>query len=161
MPLWVEVFNCWFYEYAKFPRTLLHNELNQYIIKNFRRKCGKHSTILRKEKFVQRLRRRIISSYSSFQTGNWTTREIKCQISCHSINVVYLLLCNSCEGITNSTTYIGQTANLRRRINDHISEFRTGTSSSNAPNTFLNAAKQIICSKNVLQSICFHDSNKS
>ena len=70
---------------------------------------------------------------SSFQTANGTTWEIKRQIPCHIINFVYFLSCNSFEGTTNSTTYIGQTTNLRNRMNNHISECRTGKSPCNFP----------------------------
>ena len=66
---------------------------------------------------------------------------MKCQISCNSINVVYFLSCNSCEGASNSTTYIGQTTNLRNRMNNHISECRTGKSSCNFPKHVFECAK--------------------
>ena len=78
---------------------------------------------------------------SSFQTANGTTWKIKRQLSCNSINVVYFLSCNSCEGTSNSTTYIGQTTNLRNRMNNHMSECRTGKSSCNFPKHVFECAK--------------------
>ena len=67
---------------------------------------------------------------NSFTTSNGTLWEIRCQITCNSKNVVYFLSCNLCE---QRTTYIGQTTNFRKRMNNHISESRTGTSSCNFP----------------------------
>ena len=67
---------------------------------------------------------------SSFETSNHTIWNIKSSITCHSKNCVYFLSCNLCDG---AMTYIGQTTNLRSRMNGHISESRTGTSTCNFP----------------------------
>ena len=67
---------------------------------------------------------------NSFTTSNGTLWEIRCQINCNSKNVVYFLPCNLCE---QRTTCIGQTTYFRKRMNNHISESRTGTSSCNFP----------------------------
>ena len=67
---------------------------------------------------------------NSFETANGTVWNIKSEITCESKNVIYFLSCNSCNGITN---YIGQTTNLRNRMNNHISESRTGISTCNFP----------------------------
>ena len=48
---------------------------------------------------------------------------------------------SSCDGTSNSTTYIGQTTNLRNRMNNHISECRTGKSSCNFPKHVFECAK--------------------
>ena len=63
---------------------------------------------------------------NSFTTANNTIWNIRSHITCHSKNIVYFLSCNLCEGNTN---YIGQTTNLRNRMNNHISESRTEISS--------------------------------
>ena len=76
-----------------------------------------------------------------FSNSKWNNMENKRQISCSSINVVYFLSCNSCEGASNSTIYIGQTTNLRNRMNNHISECRTGKSSCNFPKHVFECAK--------------------
>ena len=52
----------------------------------------------------------------SFTTANNTIWNIRSHITCHSKNIVYFLSCNLCQGRTN---YIGQTTNLRNRMNNH------------------------------------------
>ena len=67
---------------------------------------------------------------TSFTTANNSTWEIKSSITCQSKNVVYFLSCNMCN---NEMSYIGQTKNLRNRMNNHISESRTGISTCSFP----------------------------
>ena len=62
---------------------------------------------------------------SSFITSNGTVWDIKCQISCHSRNVIYFLKCNSCH----KETKLGKTDNLRDRTNNHRSGCREGKTS--------------------------------
>ena len=66
----------------------------------------------------------------SFTTPNNSTWELKSSITCQSKNVVYFLSCNVCN---NEMSYIGQTKNLRNRMNNHISESRTGISTCSFP----------------------------
>ena len=62
---------------------------------------------------------------SSFITSNGTVWDIKCQISCHSRNVIYFLKCSSCH----KETKLGKTDNLRDRTNNHRSGCREGKTS--------------------------------
>ena len=71
-----------------------------------------------------------LQAVDSFKTAKNVTWNIKCNISCKSKNVVYFLSCNSCRG---KVTYIGQTTNFRLRMNNHISESRSGASSCTFP----------------------------
>ena len=71
-----------------------------------------------------------LQAVNSFETAKNVTWNIKCEISCKSKNVIYFLSCNSCHG---EVTYIGQTTNFRLRINNHISESRSGVSSCTFP----------------------------
>ena len=71
-----------------------------------------------------------LQAVNSFKTAKNVTWNIKCNISCKSKNVVYFLSCNSCHG---KVTYIGQTTNFRLRMNNHISESRSGVSSCTFP----------------------------
>ena len=68
---------------------------------------------------------------SSFITSNGHNWKIRCHISCKSINVLYFLLCNSCNGNTTCTV---KTVNFRHRINNHITLCRYGTSTDKFDN---------------------------
>lgn len=61
----------------------------------------------------------------SFVTSNGTTWNIKCRITCKSLNVIYFLKCRFCGIVTK----LGKTDNLRKRTNNHISGCRNGNSS--------------------------------
>ena len=63
-----------------------------------------------------------IQQCTSFITSNGTEWIIKCHINCHSKCVLYYLKCNSC----NEVTYTGRTRHFRSRMNNHISDCRTG-----------------------------------
>ena len=67
-----------------------------------------------------------IQECSSFKTSNNYNWTIKCHINCHSKLVVYYLKCICC----NLETYIGKTNNFRARMNNHISESRSGSTSN-------------------------------
>ena len=68
-----------------------------------------------------------IENCTSFTTSNNTTWEIRCHINCNSKNVIYYLECNMCNG---DVTKTGKTeTRLRERINNHISDCRTGRTS--------------------------------
>ena len=69
---------------------------------------------------------RYIQKCPSFITSNGYNWKIRCHINCHSINVLYFLSCNSCNGFTR---YTGKTVNFRHRMNTHISPccYRTST----------------------------------
>jgi len=75
---------------------------------------------------------------TSFTTATGNTWNIKSHITCDSKNVVYFLSCNLCNGDMN---YIGQTTNLRQRMNNHISESRNGVSTCNFPKHVFNCGK--------------------
>ena len=65
-----------------------------------------------------------IQTCTSFVTSNNKIWEIRTHINCNSINVLYFLVCNKCNG---ATTYTGKTkTSLRTRMNNHISDCRTG-----------------------------------
>ena len=64
-----------------------------------------------------------IQECSSFLTSNNIEWHIRSNINCHSKNVIYFLKCICCNL---STSYIGKTNNFRARMNNHISECRTG-----------------------------------
>ena len=57
--------------------------------------------------------------------------ELHSQVTCRNINVIYYLKCNTCD---HKETYIGKTVGdnavgFKSRINQYISDCRTGTSS--------------------------------
>ena len=61
----------------------------------------------------------------SFVTSNGRTWDVKCHITCHSLNVLYYLVCNFCH----TETKLGKTDNLRNRTNNHRSGCREGRGS--------------------------------
>ena len=63
---------------------------------------------------------------NSFVTANSIEWIINTDITCNSLNVIYYLSCLCC----NKTTYIGKTNNMRKRMNCHISEIRTGNTTN-------------------------------
>ena len=76
-------------------------------------KCGSEKCLLCKY---------YIQQCASFMTSNNKMWNIKCHITCNSLNVIYYLVCLGC----NITTYTGKTSIIRKRMNCHISEIRTG-----------------------------------
>ena len=70
--------------------------------------------------------KRYLKPCTSFTTSNSTEWHVKSKITCHSKHVIYFLKCRSCNG---NTTYTGKTNNLRKRMNCHISECRSGITS--------------------------------
>ena len=103
---------------------------------------------------MQAMRCKLCKQYlqpvTSFATADNSTGEVKCSITCQSKNVVYFL---SYSGCNNWMSYIGQTKNLRNRINNHISESRTGFKLANFQNTFTSWAVGDYCiSLKVLKS---------
>ena len=65
-----------------------------------------------------------IQQCTSFTTSNGKIWEIRSHINCNTKNVLYFLVCNICNG---ATTYTGKTkTRFRIRINNHISDVRTG-----------------------------------
>ena len=61
----------------------------------------------------------------SFVTSNGTTWNVKCWITCNSLNVIYFIKCSFCHVFTK----LGKTDNLRDRTNNHRSGCRNGKSS--------------------------------
>ena len=64
-----------------------------------------------------------IQECQSFFTANNTEWHIRSSINCNSRNVIYYLRCLCCN---REVSYTGRTVNLRKRMNNHISECRTG-----------------------------------
>ena len=62
----------------------------------------------------------------SFTTANGTLWQIKCEVNCHSKNVVYYQVCAFCKKESN----IGKTDDLRDRTNNHITSCKNGTGSN-------------------------------
>ena len=77
-----------------------------------------------------KLCKQYLQPVTSFTTANNSTWEIRSSITCQSKNLVNFLSCNMCN---NEMSYIGQTKILRNRMNNHISESRTGISTCNFP----------------------------
>ena len=75
---------------------------------------------------------------TTFKTANGSTWNIKSHITCNSKNITYFLSCKICNGNMN---YIGQTMNLRQRINNHISKPRSGISTCNFPKHMFDCGK--------------------
>ena len=66
----------------------------------------------------------------SFVTSNGTTWDVKCHITCHSLNVLYFLVCNFCK----KETKLGKTDHLRNRTNNHKSACKEGGGSDKFDN---------------------------
>ena len=73
-----------------------------------------------------KLCRLYIQQCKSFVVSDGSTWTIKGHITCQSMNVVYYLVCISCNGNTSKT---GKTNNFRLRMNNHISESKSGKTS--------------------------------
>ena len=76
-----------------------------------------------------------LNETSSFLMSNGQTWEIRRDIDCHSVNVIYYLKCRMCNG---KETYIGKTignitTGFKGRINQHIHESKTGISTCKFP----------------------------
>ena len=59
---------------------------------------------------------------SSITMANGTIWEIRSRPNCHSLNIIYYLVCSFCGGSS-----IGKTDDARERTNNHISDCRHGT----------------------------------
>ena len=66
----------------------------------------------------------------SFITSNGTSWNVKCRVTCNSLNVIYFLKCKFCRLVTK----LGKTDNLRDRTNNHRSGCRNGKSSDTFDN---------------------------
>ena len=80
-----------------------------------------------------------IQECSSFITSNGYNWKTRCHINCHSINVLYFLSCNSCDG---NTTYTCKIVNFRPRKNNHIAACRYGTSTDKFNNHVFNSSNK-------------------
>ena len=60
----------------------------------------------------------------SFVTSNGMTWNVKCHVTCNSLNVVYFLRCNFCR----HETKLGKSDDFRSRLNNHRSACRLGKS---------------------------------
>ena len=63
-----------------------------------------------------------IQECTSFRTANGVEWQVKSHINCHSLCVCYYLKCIVC----NNVSYTGKTNVFRLRMNNHISDSRTG-----------------------------------
>ena len=70
--------------------------------------------------------RMYLQECTSFETANGKTWEVRCHINCHSLNVVYYLVCNFCK----KDSYTGKTDVIRDRTNNHIRACRHGNSTN-------------------------------
>ena len=77
-----------------------------------------------------------IQECSSFITSNKYNWKIRCHINCNGTNVLYFLLCNSCNG---NPTYTGKAVNFRHKMNNHVA---TGHPPTNLTTMFLNVVKR-------------------
>ena len=75
---------------------------------------------------------------SSFTTSNGTVWRVKCHANCHSLNVLYLTICNFC----NTTSKTGITDNFRDRTNNHITGCRWGSSSDDFDNHVFSCSRE-------------------
>ena len=66
---------------------------------------------------------------SSFTTSNGILWEIKSHINCNTKNVIYFLTCNCCIGKTKVTKTGKCQTTLRKRMNNHKSECKSGNTS--------------------------------
>ena len=62
---------------------------------------------------------------TSFFTANRVEWFIKSHITCHTLGAIYYLECIPCNA---ETTYTGKTNIIRERMNNHMSDIRTGNS---------------------------------
>ena len=74
--------------------------------------------------------------------------KVKSHINCHTMNVIYFLTCNCC----NKESYIGITKGdksrgFKVRMNQHISESRTGNSPCKFPQHVFNCGTKNNCLK--------------
>ena len=76
-----------------------------------------------------------IQECSSFVTSNGYNWKIRRHINCHSINVLYFLSCNSCNG---NSTCTSKTVSFRHRTNNHITTYRYRTSTDKFDNHVFN-----------------------
>ena len=67
-----------------------------------------------------------IQQCTSFVTSNNTTWNIKSHINCESKNVLYFLKCNMCKTTIKETNTGKTLTRFRERLNNHISDCRTG-----------------------------------
>lgn len=67
--------------------------------------------------------RMYLQSTNEFTLATGKIWNIRTPMNCHSMNCIYFLTCNGCNG---KVSYIGKTTNLRLRTNGHISSCRTG-----------------------------------
>ena len=70
--------------------------------------------------------------------SNGETWEVKCFANCNSLNVLYFLVCNFCQEVSN----IGKTDDCRERINNHISGCRHGRTTDKFDNHVYACAPQ-------------------
>ena len=75
---------------------------------------------------------------SSFTTSNGTVWRVKCHANCHSLNVLYLIICNFC----NTTSKTGITDNFRERTNNHISGCRKGAGKDDFDNHVFSCSRE-------------------
>ena len=90
-----------------------------------------------------------VNECTSFQCSNGIMWEIRSNITCRDVNIIYYLKCNMCN---HKTTYIGKTigdisVGFKSRMNQHISESRDGISTCKFPRHVYNCGLKNNCLK--------------
>ena len=67
-----------------------------------------------------------IQECKSFICSNGVEWTIRSHVDCHSVNLLYYLKCLWCPDPSNPETYTGKTEDTRERMNNHMSDIRTG-----------------------------------
>ena len=70
--------------------------------------------------------------------SNGETWETKCFANCNSLNVLYFVVCNFCNEVTN----VGKTDDCRERTNNHISGCRHGRTTDKFDNHVFECAQK-------------------
>ena len=117
----------------KQPKNLYRELTSSRFISSFKniRKPGTYKRSYKRCKIFQNY----LNETNKFTMSNGKVREIRREIDCHSVNVIYYLKCKMCN---EKETYIGKTKgdNTKRfkvRVNQHISDCKTGDSTCKLP----------------------------
>ena len=112
--------NVQFVQAFKQPPNLLRTLSNSKFIKSLETEESGTWKCLNKKCKICKL---YLQEGSAITMANGTIWEIRSRPNCHSLNVVYYLICSFCE----HESYVGKTDHTRDRTNNHISDCRHGT----------------------------------
>ena len=103
-----------------------------------------------------------VNEGNSFVMSNNMRWELRSHVTCRDINVIYYLKCNMCD---HKETYIGKTVGdnvvgFKSRINQHISDCRTGTSTCKFPISRISLCHAKEMFKRTIFSIKYNDETK-